>query len=124
MLRPTLVLLALLPSAGPPDGPTRAQPRVAPGPVEPDWLAMLDAMYGLSMFGDLLNPVVTTAEAVPGLFRKAGPGPVTYTPIVALGLETVSAGVVPGRSRRETFRGHTTLVVPLQEHRPRRGGRR
>ena len=63
-----------------------------PGPNEPDWKVILSERYGLSMFGDLLNPVVTTAEATPGLFRKAGPGPVTYTPVIALGLETRNRG--------------------------------
>ena len=33
------------------------QPRVAPGPSEPDWIAILDSMYGLRMFEDLENPV-------------------------------------------------------------------
>ena len=68
------------------------QPKVAPGPQEPDWKVVLSERYGLSMFGDLLNPVMTTAEATPGLFRKAGPGPVTYTPVIALGLETRNRG--------------------------------
>ena len=68
------------------------QPRVAPGPNEPDWAVVLEKGYGLSMFGDLLNPVKDSATATPGLFRKAGPGPVTYTPVIALGLETVNRG--------------------------------
>jgi len=68
------------------------QPRVAPGPGEPDWVAILDAMYGLRMTDDLANPVTTTVDAVPGTFRKAGPGPVVYTPVIALGLETVNRG--------------------------------
>lgn len=71
---------------------TGNQPRVQPGPKEPDWVAILDGMYGLAMFADLLNPVTTTPEATPGLFRKAGPGPVKYTPVIALGLETVNRG--------------------------------
>jgi hypothetical protein len=74
------------------------QPRVTPGPVEPDWVAILEGIYGLDMVEDLLNPVETTPEATPGLFRKAGGGPVTYTPVIALGLETVNRGglYVPG----------------------------
>lgn len=71
---------------------TAKQPKVAPGPNEPDWDVVLKARYGLSMFGDLANPVETTVEAVPGLFRKAGPGPVTYLPAIALGLETTTRG--------------------------------
>jgi hypothetical protein len=68
------------------------QPKVAPGPNEPDWAVVLGERYGLSMFDDLLNPVTTTPAEVRGLFRKAGPGPVTYTPVIALGLETRTRG--------------------------------
>jgi hypothetical protein len=71
---------------------TAKQPKVAPGPNEPDWDVVLKSRYGLSMFGDLLNPVRSTPEATPGLFKKAGPGPVRYTPEIALGLETTTRG--------------------------------
>lgn len=71
---------------------TAGQPKVAPGPNEPDWVVLLRDRYGLKMFEDLLNPVVTNAEAVPGLFKKAGDGPVTYKPTIALGLETTNRG--------------------------------
>jgi hypothetical protein len=87
--RSLLVLAALSSAAG---AQVTNQPRVTPGPVEPDWVAILEGIYGLDMFGDLLNPVETTPEATPGLFRKAGDGPVTYTPVIALGLETVNRG--------------------------------
>ena len=63
------------------------QPKVQPGPNEPDWLVLLDRVYAMRIFDDLLNPVQTTAEALPGLFRKAGPGEVTFRPVLALGLE-------------------------------------
>jgi hypothetical protein len=71
---------------------TPKQPKVAPGPNEPDWVVILQDRYGLSMFGDLLNPVRTSPEETPGLFRKAGPGPVRYKPVIALGLETRNRG--------------------------------
>jgi len=71
---------------------TPKQPKVAPGPDEPDWEVVLRERYGLSMFGDLLNPVKSTAEATPGRFRKAGPGPVKFTPVIALGLPTRNRG--------------------------------
>jgi hypothetical protein len=71
---------------------TPKQPKVAPGPGEPDWEVILRERYGLSMFGDLSNPVKTTPEATPGLFRKAGNGPVRFRPVIALGLETRSRG--------------------------------
>jgi hypothetical protein len=71
---------------------TPHQPKVAPGANEPDWEVILRERYGLSMQQDLLNPVKTTAEATPGLFRKAGAGPVQFTPVIALGLETRNRG--------------------------------
>ena len=81
-------------------GQTPKQPKVAPGPNEPDWVVVLRDRYGLAMFDDLKNPVVTTPEATPGLFKKAAAGPVTYTPLIALGLETVTRGgwYAPGAS--------------------------
>ncbi len=93
MRRALPLALSFLTSAAPivgAQGPK--QPKVAPGPNEPDWAVVLDTRYGLSMFGDLLNPVKTSAAATPGLFRKAGPGPVTYRPEIALGLETRNKG--------------------------------
>jgi hypothetical protein len=93
MSRSILLSLTVLVAVGPEAGAqTAKQPKVQPGPNEPDWVAILDGMYGLSLFGDLQNPVKTTPEATPGLFRKAGPGPVTYTPVIALGLETITRG--------------------------------
>ena len=68
------------------------QPKVHPGPNEPDWDKVLKGQYGLSMWDDLLNPVKTTVEETPGRFRKAGPGPVTFRPAIALGLETKNRG--------------------------------
>lgn len=88
-------------------GQTPKQPRVAPGPQEPDWNVILQERYGLSMFDDLLNPVTTTPEATPGLFRKAGPGPVTYTPVIALGLVT--------RNRGGWYRPSSTEGLPRKE---------
>jgi len=78
--------------AGSADAQTEKQPKVAPGPGEPDWKVILKERYGLSMFGDLKNAVTTTAEATPGLFRRAGPGPVRIIPLIALGLETRTRG--------------------------------
>jgi hypothetical protein len=71
---------------------TQKQPKVSPGPGEPDWEVVLRDRYGLSMFGDLKNPVKTTPSATPGLFRKAGPGPVRFTPVIALGLPSRTRG--------------------------------
>jgi hypothetical protein len=81
---------------------TARQPKVAPGPNEPDWNVVLRKRYGLSMFGDLLNPVKTTPEATPGRFKMVGPGPVWFTPVIALGLETVNRGgwYLPGADPR------------------------
>ncbi|HWE40155.1 MAG TPA: hypothetical protein VG406_26625 [Isosphaeraceae bacterium] len=71
---------------------TPKQPKVAPGPMEPNWDVVLEKLYGLKMYDDLKNPVTSTPEATPGLFKKAGPGPVAYRPAVALGLETTTRG--------------------------------
>jgi hypothetical protein len=71
---------------------TPRQPKVAPGPGEPDWEFVLRERYGLAIHADLLNPVKTSPEATPGLFRKAGQGPVRFTPVIALGLETRNRG--------------------------------
>lgn len=73
-------------------GQSPVQPKVAPGPNEPDWVVVLRDRYGLSMFGDLLNPARENLGEVRGLFRRAGDGPVTYTPVIALGLETRNRG--------------------------------
>lgn len=90
----------LLVLAGLASAQTPRQPKVAPGPGEPDWAAVLRTRYGLSMFDDLLNPVRTTPGDTPGLFRKAGPGRVTYRPLIALGLETTTRGgwYAPGKT--------------------------
>lgn len=90
---PLLAMMAVgLPLTAVSPAQTTVQPRVTPGPSEPDWIAILDAFYGLRMREDLANPVRTTVDAVPGLFRKAGPGPVVYRPAIALGLETRTQG--------------------------------
>lgn len=68
------------------------QPKVAPGPNEPDWAVVLKNRYGLNMFADLANPVEVTPESVAGRFVKAGEGPVSYVPVIALGLETTNRG--------------------------------
>jgi hypothetical protein len=101
MNKPGIIVTALLAgSVAFGGGQTAKQPRVAPGPSEPDWVAILDALYGLRMFDDLENPVRTSVEETPGLFRKAGPGPVRYTLVIALGLETRNRGgwYTPGTS--------------------------
>ncbi len=71
---------------------TPKQPKVAPGPSEPDWDVILRDRYGLSMYADLKNPVKTSPEATPGLFSKAGNGPVRFRPVIALGLPTRNLG--------------------------------
>jgi hypothetical protein len=87
-----LLAVLVLGSAFPSLAQSPRQPKVAPGPGEPDWEVILREQYGLSMFGDLKNPVKTTVEATPGLFRKAGPGPVKFTPVIALGRASRTRG--------------------------------
>lgn len=96
MIRPVLfsigAMAAMMAVPGSAMAQTSNQPRVAPGPNEPDWVAVLEGRYGLEMFEDLLNPVESSVDETPGLFRKAGDGPVSYRPVIALGLETVNRG--------------------------------
>lgn len=68
------------------------QPKVMPGPGEPNWVDVLKSRYDLDMIKDLANPVTTTALEVAGRFKKAGAGPVKYSPLIALGMETVTRG--------------------------------
>ncbi len=95
------ILAGLVP--GEASAQTSQQPRISPGPDEPDWKVILAERYGLSLFGDLCNPVTATPAATPGLFRKAGPGPVVYVPVIALGLTTRNRGgwYVPSRDGGE-----------------------
>jgi hypothetical protein len=130
----TALAIAIVTSAGrAAPAQTPNQPKVAPGPREPDWDVVLKTRYGLSMFGDLKNPVKTTPQATPALFRKAGPGPVTYRPMIALGLETVNRGgwYLPGsdvkspekqelwsykfKNTTEDLAKNTNLPPPLNE---------
>jgi len=101
-----LLAAALIGASVPAAAQTETQPRVAPGPSEPDWVAVLGGRYGLEMFDDLLNPVVDDPVAVPGRFRRAGPGPVVYRPEIALGTEDVNHGgyYFPGSSAAEPER--------------------
>jgi hypothetical protein len=92
MRRLALALLALPTLAAPALAQTERQPKVQPGPGEPDWAVILEDRYRTEMFGDLANPVRTSADAVPGLFRKAGDGPVAFRPEIALGLEVPIRG--------------------------------
>jgi hypothetical protein len=71
---------------------TAKQPKVAKAPNEPDWDVVLREQFGLSMYGDLKNPVTSTALEAAGLFRKAGTGPVKFGPKIGLGLETRTRG--------------------------------
>lgn len=88
---------------------SKDQPKVAPGPNEPDWAVLLRDVWGLDMFKDLANPVTTDLVNVPGLFQKAGDGPVVYKPTIALGLETTNRGgwYKPGASASKPEKSET-----------------
>jgi hypothetical protein len=62
-------------------------------------MVILDRLYGTRMIADLSNPVVGTALEAAGLFRRAGPGAVRYTPEIALGLEVPIRGGYYTRER-------------------------
>lgn len=67
-----------------------AQPKVNPGPNEPDWSDILQRRK-LDIRRDLRNPLHD--GVVPAhLFVAAGRGPVTFTPIIALGREEKTLG--------------------------------
>lgn len=91
-LRCVAAIILTCASTGKLSAQSAKQPKVAPGPNEPDWSVVLKDRYGLDMFADLVNPVETSPEAVSGLFVKAGDGPVVYRPLIALGLETTNRG--------------------------------
>jgi len=68
------------------------QPAVARGPDEPDWRDVLRQQWGLNMDRDLRNPLAE-GVAPAALFKRANPKkPVTFKPIIALGLETATRG--------------------------------
>ncbi len=68
-----------------------AQPPVAPGAGEPNWVDILRARWGLDMDRDLRNPLLQAAPA--GLFVKADKDkPVVFAPVIALGMETTTRG--------------------------------
>lgn len=73
-------------------GQTPNQPKVTPGPDEPNWWDVLESLYQLDMFGDLANPVTGVVEETPGLFVKAGSGNVVFEPALALGTEQTTHG--------------------------------
>ncbi len=71
---------------------TPNQPKVTPGPNEPNWWDVLESLYQLDMFEDLANPVTESPEKTPGLFVKVGNGKVVFEPVLALGTEQTTRG--------------------------------
>jgi len=68
------------------------QPAVGSTPDEPTWPALLKQQWGLDLDRDLRNPAVDGA-APAGLFKRVDPNaPVTFRPIIALGMETTTRG--------------------------------
>lgn len=68
-----------------------AQPKVNPGPNEPDWRDILEQQWKLNVDRDLRNPL--HEGAVPShMFVRAGRGPLKFTPIIALGREETTLG--------------------------------
>jgi len=81
---------------------THKHPTVQPGPNEPDWVVLLNKRYHLDMEKDLLNPLEADIKSIRSLFQKAGTGPVTFTPEIALGLEvTIHGGFYVAGSQKE-----------------------
>lgn len=72
-------------------GSMLAQPKVNPGPNEPNWTDILARQWNLDIDRDLRNPAYE--GVVPACrFKRAGTGPVTFTPIIALGREEKTHG--------------------------------
>lgn len=66
------------------------QPKVHPGPEEPDWSDLLAERWNLDMKRDLRNPLVKNV-APAALFKRVNASrPVTFTPILALGMKTAT----------------------------------
>lgn len=82
----SLVSIALIALVG------AQQPKVTPGPDEPNWWDVLSDIYSLDMVRDLANPVDTDPLLVRGTFLKAGPGPVRFEPVLALGTVNPTRG--------------------------------
>gem|GEM_PF-321870 len=68
------------------------QPPIGKSEDEPTWPDLLAQQWGLHVDRDLRNPL-RDDSAPAALFRRADPNkPVTFTPIIALGLETTTHG--------------------------------
>ena len=68
------------------------------------------------MFDDLKNPVASPPAATPGLFPQGWPGPVKFTPVIALGLATrTRGGWYPAVADRVAPQEGRPVVVRLQE---------
>lgn len=87
----TAFTTVILTSAALAAGPKFVQPKVNPGPKEPNWVDVLKQQWGLDMDRDLRNPLIEGATPA-CQFKKAGKGPVTFTPIIALGMEKTTRG--------------------------------
>lgn len=68
------------------------QPKVTPGPNEPNWWDILQNLYSLDMHKDLANPVESSPESSRGVFSKRDSGPVIFEPVIALGTEQKTHG--------------------------------
>ncbi len=83
---PVLVLAGLAEAA------FGGQPAVGSTQDEPKWPAMLKQQWGLDMDRDLRNPVLADGVSA-GVFRRLDPKkPVTFEPLIALGLEKKTRG--------------------------------
>ena len=99
------------------DGQTPKQPKVAPGSERAGLGGRAEGSIRTLDVRRPAQPGEDDPEATPGLFRKAGPGPVTYTPVIALGLATRNRGGWYRRRRRRTLAAEEgALDLHVQEH--------
>ncbi len=130
---PALVLLGLAVVTASAWGQATKQPEVTPGPNGSDWDVRSQAEVWPVHVCRLAQPMKTTKEATPGLFKKAGPGPVVFRPAIALGLETknrggwyaptqddhaprsMNSGRIRGRTPRRTWTRASGFLPPLAD---------
>lgn len=88
---PLCLILAALVAA--PAASRAAHPKINPGPGgEPNWPDVLKQQWGLNADRDLRNPYTPGSAPAFQFVRANQSKPVTFTPIIALGMETPTHG--------------------------------
>lgn len=89
------------------------QPAIGSSPGEPHWKDLLSLQWGLDVDRDLRNPLFK-GVAPAAIFRSVDPNkPVTFKPMVALGLETTTRGGWYRSTERAGGYPHMRADVPF-----------